>query len=873
MPDYVPIQDLTIVGSVADSDLFPMSDGSGAYAVRGSTIKSWAASDAEAAAADAALSKTAAQDAARDASDAQTAAEAAQAAAEDAISDASAIAGDQSKINANLGLNVTDVFQNASKNNRSYRQVDFTWNADGSCTVMGKATGGYSFCSLYSGAWPSWIQPGKTYRIQLGGTNVQLRFSEMENGSVVNNFAIVSTEDTVTMPTTVPTTVRIALYVPSGVTANETVHPRMLTGFPIGWDLDFKFRVSESLINLPNMIATPIITGTVDIDIGGVTSSGIITESENRARTKAFSLDNYDLFRIDLSDPTYAVQSVAMFNASGTFTRMGIGTYHGAEHNVVFSRSSDEKRAIIVFAKNRNQQQTMESSDQAAIKSALKVYGMESNSKLSADIDALCKYQLDTSTIQYSFGGLVDSGKATDSETRIRLKAESGLGAFRAGAGSTITANQGYKFSVAVYDYYFSASNFKLRSFKNISSVAFTLAEDAYIRVAIGTENDDILWERDEIGRAVFTPAGEAAKNGINITIFDSTIKDELTALSSKTADPFSSIFLLEPEIPLNAVDYHAQFDGMVENGQIYRTLLGNVGDDETLPVYLYKIRNNMDHIAPNYSKVVWNGSNELYSRPKIFISAGIHGNERTAPQVLFRFIDNLCNNVSFADMLNGFDWYFVPLINPWGFSHSAILTATGVVNNGNGYKSDTITNYTVIDNTSEIHQGIRRVESGLDANRDFGTFDTEEAGFVRDALTSINSDNRDITFAMDMHQASGESAVYNVCAFLSLSYGATDADKSMIYSKWMQAAGRSENILASYYDTENVQSMYTWDGTDLDTLRNYLAGYATYATCFEGGATALYYSGSSDWSNPVARAVSNTQMQIFMHIMTAEWM
>lgn len=91
MPDYVPIQDLTIVNSIGNNDLFPLSDGSGAYAVRGSTIKSYAATDAAAAAADAALSKTAAQNAAADAAAAQSAAEAAQAAAEEAVDDAEVV--------------------------------------------------------------------------------------------------------------------------------------------------------------------------------------------------------------------------------------------------------------------------------------------------------------------------------------------------------------------------------------------------------------------------------------------------------------------------------------------------------------------------------------------------------------------------------------------------------------------------------------------------------------------------------------------------------------------------------------------------------------------------------------------------------------
>lgn len=88
MPDYVPIQDLTIVGSVGDNDLFPMSDGSGAYAVRGSTIKSYAATDAAAARAAAQTAATAAGDSATAAGNAQSAAEAAQSAAEEAIGDA-----------------------------------------------------------------------------------------------------------------------------------------------------------------------------------------------------------------------------------------------------------------------------------------------------------------------------------------------------------------------------------------------------------------------------------------------------------------------------------------------------------------------------------------------------------------------------------------------------------------------------------------------------------------------------------------------------------------------------------------------------------------------------------------------------------------
>lgn len=92
MPDYVPIQDLTILNNLSDSDYIPVSDGSGAYAVRGGTFKAYVASDVEQAVSDANAAKLAAQAAAGEAETAQTAAEAAQTAAEAAEATVEALA-------------------------------------------------------------------------------------------------------------------------------------------------------------------------------------------------------------------------------------------------------------------------------------------------------------------------------------------------------------------------------------------------------------------------------------------------------------------------------------------------------------------------------------------------------------------------------------------------------------------------------------------------------------------------------------------------------------------------------------------------------------------------------------------------------------
>ena len=80
-----------------------------------------------------------------------------------------------------------------------------------------------------------------------------------------------------------------------------------------------------------------------------------------------------------------------------------------------------------------------------------------------------------------------------------------------------------------------------------------------------------------------------------------------------------------------------------------------------------------------------------------------------------------------------------------------------------------------------------------------------------------------------------------------------------------MQVGAITESLMNDYTDSNVKQSMYTWDGSSLDTIRNYLAAYTPYSLCFEGSQTAIAYSQSGVWSNPVARALINTQYQYFI--------
>ena len=481
---------------------------------------------------------------------------------------------------------------------------------------------------------------------------------------------------------------------------------------------------------------------------------------------------------------------------------------------------------------------------------------------------------LDTSELSAGYGGLLNTGKAYPYTTRIRIRPATGLAAFRVLAGSTITPNAGYKFNVAMYSEYVSNSNFTLLGYETLRTTAYTVPYDCYIRIGVGTTNDDELWTLTDNVYAL-TQAGQTAlENALTLNLVGGTLKSEVENIKAVIEQEYSSIHTID-SIPLNATEYHALWSAlMTEQPSIVRTKITDItAGSDTYPIYMYTIRPDMDYLASNYSRVTWNGSNELYDRPKIFISSGIHGAERGTPMALFEFVRSLFNDINYLPMRNAFDWYILPLANPWGFSHTAY---NGGSPTGGGYDPATDT---VVENTSAVHEGIRQNADGKDCNRHFYTHTSPsdpmpaETQAVMDALAAATADGRDFVFAMDMHQAWTGSANNAIGAFLSMSYGATDDAKDLIYGKWMQAGAVTEKDFAEWTDRENVQSVFPWDGTTNYTLRNYLANFADYATCFEGGIRCQYYGGTSELSNPIARAFASTQMHNFMQKLTEIWM
>lgn len=99
-----------------------------------------------------------------------------------------------------------------------------------------------------------------------------------------------------------------------------------------------------------------------------------------------------------------------------------------------------------------------------------------------------------------------------------------------------------------------------------------------------------------------------------------------------------------------------------------------------------------MEQLAQNYSNIVQLesigtslegrslvfakiSSNPAANNPIILIDGGIHAREWIAPAVVLYTLQQLVENGANSELLEGIDWYLLPVLNPDGydFSHTTV--------------------------------------------------------------------------------------------------------------------------------------------------------------------------------------------------------
>lgn len=165
--------------------------------------------------------------------------------------------------------------------------------------------------------------------------------------------------------------------------------------------------------------------------------------------------------------------------------------------------------------------------------------------------------------------------------------------------------------------------------------------------------------------------------------------------------------------LPPTATEYHALWEALLDGEKVKRTTLGEVTyAGLTYPMYAYEIHTNRDWVTANYVRVSYNGNNAMYERPKILILAGVHGNEKNTPMDAYRVAVELLSG-SLKDLAATCDFYFIPLLNPWGYSHARLDENGNVLYTG-GIASS------IVESTDALNGGIRQNGDNYDINRDY---------------------------------------------------------------------------------------------------------------------------------------------------------
>lgn len=303
------------------------------------------------------------------------------------------------------------------------------------------------------------------------------------------------------------------------------------------------------------------------------------------------------------------------------------------------------------------------------------------------------------------------------------------------------------------------------------------------------------------------------------------------------------NIYMQTETVPYNAIEYHKKWNDLLNGDIVKRVLLGYAYNDTDYPIYCYEIHTQRNALSYNYQNITFNGENAQYPRKKALIFAGAHGNEKCCPMDALTLAKELISG-DMQEIGALFDWYFVPLVNPWGYSH-VNLDANGNIIYRYGDVEETI------EAAPNYNAGVRTNSRGMDINRDFSDvtfninditygFQSSEAQLIRPLILAHKWD-----IFLDIHQNNqdkNETMGSGANAFAGIGYVTSndptyEAKKNNMYLTIDQAAKITNRKLAAFFrrHNESGQSFVTWirracnaAGVEYGIACNYMSGFPT---------------------------------------------
>ena len=344
--------------------------------------------------------------------------------------------------------------------------------------------------------------------------------------------------------------------------------------------------------------------------------------------------------------------------------------------------------------------------------------------------------------------------------------------------------------------------------------------------------------------------------------------------------------------LPYNAVTYHAKWDELIQDRVLRRVNLGYVDNVSAYPIYAYEFCPQRDMVVASgggSTPRAFDWSNALYQRPKILIIGGVHGNEKCTPMDIYAIAKMLMKRDN-NDVACKFDWYFIPLVNPWGYSHARLDSS------GNILYDNTGTTAQIVECTESINAGIRNNAHGQNINRDWSDvvytadgvqygFQTPELQLIKDYVLSIAPD-----FFIDAHQNHSNASTSEtnpVCCHAGAPINSSDSSAEYvelmrkIYRYIDIANADTDKTMLRYanHPIHKYQACRIWNTLPASTSEHYFAGVTAlngstvigntqhgniatpYSICTETSEICATYAKTTTWYNPVACTFSCTYL------------
>ena len=373
------------------------------------------------------------------------------------------------------------------------------------------------------------------------------------------------------------------------------------------------------------------------------------------------------------------IENAGNFNSSlHENSRTGVGVYSRTCANAVSFNTSDKLIKIVRFGTNIDyhmRQADYLCFDYATRQLILNKISQDKFDEISEDVDAL-KSAINGDIVDIDPGTLVSG--YMDTATGIKRSSSTGLG---------VTG-------------YIDIGNYKKIAFRRIRSTSATAAS--------GTCFYDS--NQNWIGGIVSLRSQPAAGYDTQLTIadvpdgayyvrftgyMDTATYGDFIVKGIKSSIPndinnvvrvpqIGNIFCVASTLPGADTfnDVIGLYDTLVENYPL--VMSKNVLTSGSFNNYEYVFSTG------NYNTKGSRTRDSIITKPKILVTSGTHGAERSAVMSLYYFVKAMCENAyTLNDVINSAEYHIIPIVCPWGYTNNSRVNENGVNINRNFATSD----------------------------------------------------------------------------------------------------------------------------------------------------------------------------------------